>query len=98
MSADVDEEKAGAKSGGAQVLSSESTMCDPRCLSAQSLGSYGMVLLVVVVLVAEGALAMLALRPEVSACDDNTGMDSERCADVSEGHDGGQLLNYTDGP
>ena len=71
------------------MLSSESTTCDPRCLSTQTLGSYGMVLLMVVVLVAEEVLAVLAQRPEVSACDENTGMDGESCVEAVKGRDEG---------
>jgi len=50
------------------MLSSESALCDPICLSIQSLESQGTALLMVVVAVAEDAL-MLTLRPEVSSGD-----------------------------
>jgi hypothetical protein len=43
----------------------------------------------VVVVVAEGALAVLTLRPEVSACDENTGMDGDSCAEAAKGRDEG---------
>ena len=48
-----------------------------------------MVLLMVVVRVAEDALAVLALLPEVSAGDENTGMDGDSCAEAAKGHDKG---------
>ncbi len=94
MAGDVDEEKAGATLGGAQVLSSESTTCDFRCLSTQSLESYGMVLLMVVVAVAEDALAedvlaVLTLRAEVSSGDENTGMNGDSCAEAAKGRNEG---------
>ncbi len=66
------------------MLSSESTPCDPRCLE-----SYGMVLLMVAVPVAEDALAVLVLLPEVSAGDENTGMDGDSCAEAAKGRDKG---------
>jgi len=46
-----------------------------------------MVLLMVVVLVAEDALALLALPLEVSSGNESTGMGDESCANVSEGQD-----------
>ena len=48
-----------------------------------------MVLLRVVVLVVEDAPAVLALRPEVSAGDENTGMDGDSCAEAAKGRDEG---------
>jgi hypothetical protein len=47
-----------------------------------------MVLLMVVVLVSADALAVLMLRPEVSAGDENTGM-HESCAEGAKGRDEG---------
>ncbi len=94
MSGDVDQEKAGAKLGDAQAISPDSTTCDLRCLSTQSLESYGMVLLMVVVAVAEDALAedvlaVLTLRPEVSSGDENTGMNGDSCAEAAKGRNEG---------
>ena len=48
-----------------------------------------MVLLMVVVRVAEDALAVLALLTELSAGDENTGMDSDSCAEAVKGRDKG---------
>jgi hypothetical protein len=87
MPGNVVEEKAGATVDGAQMLSPESTTCDPWCLLTQSLESEGMILLIVVVLVAEDMLAVLALPPEVSLGDKNTGRDSESCAEGANGRD-----------